>query len=342
MTERGVKPMADKDSVTKEYMQDSAVFADVFNFHLYGGRQVIKPEQLRPLDTAAVVLPYRDDALPTPVQKYRDVFKMVTTMTDDNAAYMLLGIENQSQIHYAMPVRNMLYDAIEYVAQVDTAAKRHRQNDEKSPSGAEYLSGFWRSDKLLPVITLTVYFGAEEWTAPRDLHSMLAVKEELLPFVPNYPLHLIAPADIADEDFTKFHTELHLALKYMKYARDKKRLNEIVHEDDGYRRVSKRTADMVNIVTGSKLKYEEREEKIDMCLAIEEMRRDAMTERKEKGMEEGMEKGRREGMEEGMEKGRREGVFTTLAGLVKDGILTLTQAADRANMTAAEFERRMS
>ena len=49
--------MSDRDSVTKEYMQDSAVFADAFNFLIYGGEQVIKPEQLRPLDTASVALP---------------------------------------------------------------------------------------------------------------------------------------------------------------------------------------------------------------------------------------------------------------------------------------------
>ena len=37
--------MGDKDTVTKEYMQDSAVFADVFNFLLYDGEQIIKPER---------------------------------------------------------------------------------------------------------------------------------------------------------------------------------------------------------------------------------------------------------------------------------------------------------
>ena len=47
--------MADKDTITKNYMQDSKTFADAFNFLLYGGRQVIKPEQLKPLDTTSIV-----------------------------------------------------------------------------------------------------------------------------------------------------------------------------------------------------------------------------------------------------------------------------------------------
>lgn len=42
--------------------------------------------------------------------------------------------------------------------------------------------------------------------------------------------------------------------------------------------------------------------------------------------------------EEGRMEGRIEGVLNTLVSLVKDGILTLSDAAKRANMTVAEFE----
>ena len=38
------------------------------------------------------------------------------------------------------------------------------------------------------------------------------------------------------------------------------------------------------------------------------------------------------------EEGREEGVLATLIGLVKDGILTVVDAAKRANMTVADFE----
>jgi hypothetical protein len=35
-------------------------------------------------------------------------------MTDGKIAYILYGIENQAEIHYAMAVKNNLYDALEY------------------------------------------------------------------------------------------------------------------------------------------------------------------------------------------------------------------------------------
>lgn len=39
--------MSKADIVARNYVKQSSIFADVFNFYLYGGRQVIKPEQLR-------------------------------------------------------------------------------------------------------------------------------------------------------------------------------------------------------------------------------------------------------------------------------------------------------
>ena len=47
---------------------------------------------------------------------------------------------------------------------------------------------------------------------------------------------------------------------------------------------------------------------------------------------------REEGKAEGREEGREESVLATLIGLVKDGILTVVDAAKRANMTVDDFE----
>ena len=38
--------MGRKDIITKEYMGDTEVFADVFNHIIYQGRKVIEPEKL--------------------------------------------------------------------------------------------------------------------------------------------------------------------------------------------------------------------------------------------------------------------------------------------------------
>ena len=53
---------------------------------------------------------------------------MTTVMTDDKAAYVLFGVEAQTDIHYAMPVRNVIYDALQYGRQVTEISKRNRKN----------------------------------------------------------------------------------------------------------------------------------------------------------------------------------------------------------------------
>ncbi len=49
--------MGAKDTVTKEYMSNNSVFADAFNYLLYEGEQVIKPDNLTSLDTTFVAVP---------------------------------------------------------------------------------------------------------------------------------------------------------------------------------------------------------------------------------------------------------------------------------------------
>ena len=61
------------DTITKDYVKDADVFADIFNYYIYGGRQVILPEQLTERDSTKIALPYGADGAVVPVQKFRDV-----------------------------------------------------------------------------------------------------------------------------------------------------------------------------------------------------------------------------------------------------------------------------
>lgn len=61
------------DTITKDYVKDAGVFADIFNYYIYGGRQVILPEQLTERDSMKIALPYGADGAVVPVRKFRDV-----------------------------------------------------------------------------------------------------------------------------------------------------------------------------------------------------------------------------------------------------------------------------
>lgn len=106
--------MALQHTVTKQYLFELKVFAGAFTHLIYGGKQVIQHEQLIDPDATQYAIPYREDEdrKPEASQKYCDALKTLAFETDEHCTYLVLGIENQTNVHYAMPVRNMQYDAI--------------------------------------------------------------------------------------------------------------------------------------------------------------------------------------------------------------------------------------
>ena len=278
------------DTVTKAYMRGNAVFADAFNYLLYDGRAVIDPHDLKEIDPTEIALPFgardgkenrkqKEEA----VQKYRELLKNAVVMEDGKTAYVLLGIENQTDIHYAMPVKNAIYDALQYGRQVSEIAARHRaerkhQNLEKKVSDGEYLSGFYKEDRLIPVITLVIHFGAEEWDGPISLHEMMEIgNPELLKYVQDYRIHLIDPFSLTDEELGKFSTSPREVLGYIKYSGDKKQLHSFT--DNNPRMTMEADAvRVIRTVTNMPVEIQEEAEEVNMCKAIEEMMEDSRQE----------------------------------------------------------------
>lgn len=313
--------MGRKDTVTKAYMRNNSVFADAFNYLIYGGKTVVDPEKLHELDTTEIALPFVQEENGTrkeeAVQKYRDVLKSAVIKRDNEAAYILLGIENQTDIHYAMPVRNMIYDALQYGKQVADIAARHRTKDDntKTHNRGEYLSGFNQKDKITPVITLVLHFGAEAWDGPMSLHEMMSVQDrELLKFVPDYQLHLIDPARLNKTELEKFSTSLSAVLGYIKYSKNRKELSEFL-KDHPHMEVEADAARVIKEITKTRLDIPKNAEVIDVCQAIEDM----LTERAAES--------------------KAEGKLELLAELVQNGDLTLKRAAEKAGMSVEEFKK---
>ena len=265
------------DTEAKRYMADNARFADAFNYYLYDGKQVIDPYGLTALDTTEIAVPY-GDGNKVPVQKYRDLLKSWQVKTNGRAIYALLGTELESEVNYAMPVKAALYDSMHYAKQVESARKSLKEQKEPLNHG-EFLSGFRKEDRLVPVVTLVLFLKDTEWDGPTHLREMFDDTEaQLLSFVPDYRINLLAPNRIPKEDFDKFRTDVGPLLEYIKNQKDKEKLDEIMHENDHFRSVDSETASLINTITGSRLKFGTREEKVDMCKAIDDMRKESREE----------------------------------------------------------------
>ena len=83
----------------------------------------------------------------------------------------------------------------------------------------------------------------------------------------------------------KFKTSLREVLLYIKYSKDKKKLEELLKTDPSFKTVERKAAVVINTITNSNLKLDEKGEVIDMCQAIAELREEMKTMGIEQGTE---------------------------------------------------------
>lgn len=316
--------MGKADVVTKNYMRQNHVFADAFNYLIYGGEMVIHEQKLREVDTTEMALPYVEHGsewetsgkkveydLET-VQKYRDILKRAVIKQDGNACYILLGIENQTDIHYAMPVRNAIYDALQYGKQLSDIAAFHHRNRKLRGRG-EFLSGFRKTDRLTPVITLVIHFGEKPWDGPLSLHEMMDIPDPAIKnLVSDYQIHLIDPARMTQKELEKFSTSLREVLGFIKYSRDKNQLSAFIRKSKQIE-IEQEAMLVIKEITKTPLKISEQEEKVDMCKAIDDM------------------------IKENMEIGRAEGEILAFTKMIRAKRLTTSEAAAMTGMTEETF-----
>ena len=130
---------------------------------------------------------------------------------------------------------------------------------------------FTKEDKLIPVITITVYLGTKEWDGPRKLSDMFGdVDEELLPFIPDYRINLLAPREITD--FTGFRTSIRQLFEVLQNAYDKEKMQEVLQNDEKFSKVDRETVEAINLFAGTDIDIDEKEEVIDMCKAWEKQK----------------------------------------------------------------------
>ena len=138
------------DIIFKYFWRNNERFADLFNVVVFGGKEVIKPEALHEMDTdvsgVIEMKGYREV-----LHRTRDVIKKMAYGIE----FAVMGIELQNYIHYAMPLRHMIYDGMSYLKEYKEIAQQNKKGNRQT-SGDEFLSGMRKEDRLHPVISLTM------------------------------------------------------------------------------------------------------------------------------------------------------------------------------------------
>lgn len=176
------------DAVLKEYWDDCDRFADLFNAVLFEGDEIIRSDELETVDTEeSQVFEHKDYS--EPVKAFRDKIKVCKKSAISGVEFVLLGLENQTYVDYAMPIRVMGYDYYVYNKQLKDRQKKNR--DGGVLESADFMSGILKTDKFTPVITVVVYYGGEPWGGPTTLHEILSIPSPLKMFVSDYKMLLV-------------------------------------------------------------------------------------------------------------------------------------------------------
>ena len=183
------------------------VFADIMNVFLFGGKQVIKEDQL---ENSKDRSQYKADGKLH--QQERDVSKFYN---DKEIRIAFLGIEHQNKAEEYMPLRVISYDGSSYRSQL-------LKNEGKK--------------KPYPVITLVLYFGTTHWRYGKSLHEVLDIPANIKEYVSDYKINVIEVAFLNQKQIDMFQSDFKIIADFFV----QKRKNEdyvplddpIIHEDE--------------------------------------------------------------------------------------------------------------
>ena len=259
--------MGEKDITAKILEDHNDVFADIINGLLFDGVQEIKPEAL---ENTTVHAQYKaeDDKVH---ELERDIAKY---WKEEKVELAICGIENQSKVEKHMPFRIIGYDG---------AAYRNQLQQERR--------------KMLPVVTIVLYFGTDRhWSSRKKIKELMEIPRCLDMYVNDYQMHVFEVAWLTEEQISRFHSDFKVVANF--FVQKRKNRDYIPDDPTEIRHVDE-VLKLLKVMTGDR-RYEEifRKKKgvRSMCDVAERLEK--------MGIAKGIEIGRSEGKMEGEIKGK--------------------------------------
>ena len=280
-SQKGRRSMSDKNNISWDFLGDRKVFAEIFNHVIHGGQPVIRPENLSEADPKLVAY-VSSMHLKQTEGRERDLLKNYAAMQDGQMVYLMLAIESRSEIDYGMPFRVMEYDVWEYKKQVRDIARNRGGRVEPFTA---YLK---KGELLTPVITLVVYLGTDRWDAPRSLQEMLNIGNDprLKKFIGDYPLLLLEPAAMTDEEVADFKTEFWNVIQMLRYANNTALLQSLISNHESFQNLSQSATAFINALTGIQIPQKSKEGTSNMVPVFEKLKQECREEGRVEGREE--------------------------------------------------------
>ena len=262
-----------KDITEKELVQCNDVFADIYNEGIFGGKKILREEDLLSLPTES--LTRNMDG--TVRQGFRDVRKADRR----SGTYRLIwNLENQSGTDNTMPERVMGYEYASYEEQIKALMAENRKAGKPA-----FTKRIHEDQKLVPVITAVLNWGEKEWSGPRHLHEMLkfpeGLEEELRPMAADYSFHLVEMGSLPEEVRNRFQSDFRILAEYAATRKEPEKWEAFLREYPKKLDHPEELFDALKAVAGDEryeqiaeqLTKEEKEEGVRMCVVAEKLER---------------------------------------------------------------------
>ena len=288
--------MGTKDTTQKRLEDYEDIFADISNVLLYDGEDIIKENEL---ETVTAKDTY------TVEQQIHEVERDVAKRWKHHSLHIsLIGLENQTDPDYKMPLRVICYDGASYRAQLNTE----------------------ESKKTYPVITLVLYMGTEKrWTAPKQLTDCFKYDERLSRFISNYKINVVELAWLSDEQIMKFKTEFR---NFVELLRDTRLGRKPQYSPIQLKHVHE-LLQLMRVMSGND-EYEQLLNQTTNNLKHNKLKGDELTMKKIVSL--GFDEARAEARAEGRTEGKAEEKFATVKRMLKRGKSSLADIAEDTDL----------
>lgn len=281
--------MQEKDVVTIEYFEDHRRFADLINGFVFLGEQIVAPEDITELNRVLTKI-WRKSGWLRAQMMIRDLARQVRI----GVGAVMIAVENQSDVHYAMPIRIMSADSAAYDAQWK---KRKRKNRlKRGLLNSEFLSGMKKDEKLTPCFTIVIYFGEVPWNGPRNLKDMLdldTLPAQVQKLVADYPVNLLEVRRLKHLEY--FKTDIQYVFGLLQNTGNSTKLKQYIDSHrEQFENLEEDAYDVISMMSHSKelqlSKNSNRNENggINMCKAIQDLIAEGVNQGIEQGLENGI------------------------------------------------------
>lgn len=280
------------DPVLKNYWRNNSRFSDLFNQVFFDGEESIQPDKLSDEDTEESSVITIDGEISS-ISRTRDLIKQY----EDGAEFVLLGVENQSYVHYAMPVRTLLYNSLRYTRQCKELEEKNRAAHKLKESD-EFLSGITKHDRIKPVITLVIYYGEKEWDGPISLSDMMDIPPFLKKFYNDQKIYLLQIRNISNLSYSFKNQDNRDFFAMVEEFYSNNGTFDLPTFKSKYPRleIDWETLAAIGVATGSMqlvdYAYEYKGGSISMCTALDNLFNEGKTEGRTEGWIEGLIEGR--------------------------------------------------